>query len=183
LTGPLPTFDRGEHWDVDSDDDDVADLTDGATGVITAAAVSDAGAEKKVRTATSPAATVAQLTATAATATQLRRLASERTTEQKGKGRRKHDDDDPDGANERVPGPGKDGLRLRRSRCLCCFGHTAEGGYGRTSGSDGGYGRTVEAAANGGRVFPAHDATQSRRPRRCRPTAARCPVAVPDDSS
>ena len=52
MTGPPPTSDRGEHWDVDSDDDDVADLTDGVTDTTTAAAVSDAAAEKKVRTAT-----------------------------------------------------------------------------------------------------------------------------------
>ena len=37
---------------MDSDNDDVMDLTDGATGVITAAAESDVAAEKKVRTAT-----------------------------------------------------------------------------------------------------------------------------------
>ena len=37
---------------MDSDDDDVTDLTDGAAGVIAAAAKSDAAAEKKVRTAT-----------------------------------------------------------------------------------------------------------------------------------
>ena len=52
LTGPPPTFDRGEHWGVDSDDGDVTDLTDGATAVITAATDSDAAAGKKVRTAT-----------------------------------------------------------------------------------------------------------------------------------
>ena len=71
----------------------------------------------------------------------------------------------------------------RRSSRARCFGRTAEGGHGRTSGSDGGYGRSVEAAANGGRVLPAHDATQSRRPRRRRPTAAGCPAADPDDHS
>ena len=37
---------------MDSDDDDVTDLTDGATDAITAAAEPDAAAEKKVRTAT-----------------------------------------------------------------------------------------------------------------------------------
>ena len=37
---------------MDSDNDDVMDLTDGATGVVTAAAESDVAAEKKVRTAT-----------------------------------------------------------------------------------------------------------------------------------
>ena len=52
IDGTPPTFGRCEHWNVDSDDGDVADLTDGATGVITAAAESDAAAEKKVRTAT-----------------------------------------------------------------------------------------------------------------------------------
>ena len=40
----------------------------------------------------------ARLTATAATASQLRRLASERTIEQKGKRHRQHGDGDPDGA-------------------------------------------------------------------------------------
>ena len=54
--GTPPTFDRGEHWGMDSDDDDVTDLTDGATGVITAAAEPDAAAERKVRTATGDAA-------------------------------------------------------------------------------------------------------------------------------
>ena len=49
--GISPTFDRCEHWEEDSDDGDVVDLTDGATDV-TAAAESDAAAERKVRTAT-----------------------------------------------------------------------------------------------------------------------------------
>ena len=44
-------LDRGEHWEEDSDDDDVTDLIDGATDA-TAAAESDAAAETKVRTAT-----------------------------------------------------------------------------------------------------------------------------------
>ena len=52
VDGVPPTFDRHEHWDVDSDDDDVTDLTDGATYITTAAAESDAAAERKVRTAT-----------------------------------------------------------------------------------------------------------------------------------
>ena len=50
--GIPPTFDRGEHWEEDSDDGDVTDLTDETTDVVTAAAVSDAAARKKVRTAT-----------------------------------------------------------------------------------------------------------------------------------
>ena len=50
--GVPPTFDRHEHWDVGSDDDDMTDLTDGATDATTAAAESDAAAEMKVRTAT-----------------------------------------------------------------------------------------------------------------------------------
>ena len=50
--GIPPTFDRGEHWGEDSDDDDVTDLTDEATAVVTAAAESDAATEKKVRIAT-----------------------------------------------------------------------------------------------------------------------------------
>ena len=41
---------------MDSDDGDVADLTDGATDITTAAAESDAAAERKVRTATGDAA-------------------------------------------------------------------------------------------------------------------------------
>ena len=54
--GTPPTFDRREHWDVDSDDDEVTDLTDGAAGVTTAAAESDAAAERTVRKATGDAA-------------------------------------------------------------------------------------------------------------------------------
>ena len=56
VDGISPTFDRREHWDVDSDDDDVADLPDGANVATTAAAESDAAAERKVRTATGDAA-------------------------------------------------------------------------------------------------------------------------------
>ena len=52
LTGPPPTFYRCGHWDADADDDDVADLRDGATDAITSAAESDVAAERKVRTAT-----------------------------------------------------------------------------------------------------------------------------------
>ena len=84
---------------------------------------------------------------------------------------------------ERIPGPDRNRLRLCRPRCLRCFGRTAEGDHGRASGSDGGYGRTVEAAAYCGRVLPAHNATQSRRPGRRRPTATGCPAADPDDHS
>ena len=51
----------------------------------------------------SPAETAAWLTATAATASQLRRLASERIIEQKDKQRRQHDDADPDGATSESP--------------------------------------------------------------------------------
>ena len=46
------TFDRGEHWEEDSDDGEVTDLTDETTNVFTAAAESDAAVGKKVRTAT-----------------------------------------------------------------------------------------------------------------------------------
>ena len=146
------------------------------------AQTADGGSAAAAMAATSPAATAARLTATAATASQLRRLASVRTTEQKGKRRQQHDDDDPDGATSESPA-----LAEIDSACAdhdaCCFGRTAEGGYGRTSGSDGGYGRTAEAAANGGRVIPAHDATQSRRPRRHHPTAVGSSAADPDDHS
>ena len=45
----------------------------------------------------------ARQTATAATASQLRRQTLERTTEQKGKRRHQHDDDDPDGATSESP--------------------------------------------------------------------------------
>ena len=48
--GTQPTFDRCEYWEEDSDDDDVADLTDEDTGVI-AAAEADAAAVTTVRTA------------------------------------------------------------------------------------------------------------------------------------
>ena len=56
VDGIPPTFDRREHWGVDSDDDEVTDLTDGAADATTAAAESDAAAERKVRTATGDAA-------------------------------------------------------------------------------------------------------------------------------
>ena len=49
--GIPPTFDRGEHWEEDSDDGDVTDLTDEAADA-TAAAESDAATETKVQTAT-----------------------------------------------------------------------------------------------------------------------------------
>ena len=52
VDGVPPTFGRREHWGMDSDDDDVTDLTDEATAITTAAAESDAAAERKVRTAT-----------------------------------------------------------------------------------------------------------------------------------
>ena len=145
----------------------------------------DDGSAAAATAATSPAATAARQTATAATASQLRRQALERTNEQKGKRRRQHDDDDPDGATSESPT-----LAEIDSACADHDASTAsaalpraEGDHGRTSGSDGGYGRTAEAAANGGRVLPAHDATQSRRPRRRRPTATGCPAADPDDHS
>ena len=48
-------------------------------------------------------------------------------------------------------------------RVLSSAAQLAEGGgHGRTSGNDGGYGRIVEAAADGVRVRPAHNATQRR---------------------
>ena len=68
------------------------------TRVARGAQTADDGSAAAATTATSPAATAARLTATAATASQFGRLASERTSEQKGKRRQQHDDDDPDGA-------------------------------------------------------------------------------------
>ena len=56
VDGIPPTFDRREHWGVDSCDDEVTDLTDGAADATTAATESDAAAERKVRTATGDAA-------------------------------------------------------------------------------------------------------------------------------
>ena len=48
--GAPPNFDRREHWEDDSDDGDVTDLTDGAIDV-TATAEADAAAMTRVRTA------------------------------------------------------------------------------------------------------------------------------------
>ena len=56
LEEPPPTFDRREHWGVDSDNGDVTDLTDGAADATTVAAEPDATAERKVRVATGDAA-------------------------------------------------------------------------------------------------------------------------------
>ena len=43
---PPPTFDRREHWDEDSDDDDVADLTDGEADVTTDATESNTAGQR-----------------------------------------------------------------------------------------------------------------------------------------
>ena len=108
----------------------------------------------------------------------------ERTTEQKSKRRRQHDDDDLDGATSESPT-----LTEIDSACADHDASAASAALPRAttaaphSGSDDGYGRIVEAAADGGRVLPAHNATQSRRPRRRRPPAAGCPGADPDDHS
>ena len=51
-----PTFDRREHWEEDSDDEDTTDLTDGVADATTDAAKSGAAAKKTVRTATGDAA-------------------------------------------------------------------------------------------------------------------------------
>jgi len=126
-------------------------------------ATPDDGPAAAATAATSPAVTTSRLTATATTASQLRGQALERTTEQKSKRRRQHDNDDLDGATSESPTLTEidSACADHDARCLRRFGRTAEGDHGRTSGSDDGYGRIVEAAAGGGRVLPAHNATQS----------------------
>ena len=67
------------------------------------AQTADGGSATAVTAASSPAATAAGQTATTATASQLRRLAKERTAKQKDTRRRQNDGDDPDGATSESP--------------------------------------------------------------------------------
>ena len=76
-----------------------------ATRTLTArnAQTADDGLAAAATAASSPAATAAGQTATVATASQLRRLASERTAKRKDMRRRLNDDNDPDGATSESP--------------------------------------------------------------------------------